>query len=261
MRLAREIRFSVVETPHEGRAINSWAGWPSTDGLAPFLALRATVSGSVDGRTGYLCNIKQIDELLRERAIPLIRQRHESNASTAAAAIVSDCFRACASVVPQAVVLERLELAATPWLRFAADRSELPMVEMTQSFEFSASHRLYSPELSDDENRRIFGKCANPNGHGHNYVVDVTVAGVPDAKTGATVELPQFERIVKELVIDRFDHRHLNLDCDEFRRLNPTVENITRVIWDKLSGQFANARLTRVRVWETPKTYAEYSPE
>ena len=135
------------------------------------------------------------------------------------------------------------------------------MITMTQSFEFAAEHRLYVPELSEEQNRKAFGKCANPNGHGHNYVVEVTLAGEPDPVTGTLADLPEFEVTVKRRVIDLFDHKHLNADCPEFAQLNPTVENITRVIWEKLAGGFARGRLHAVRVWETPKTYAEYREE
>jgi 6-pyruvoyltetrahydropterin/6-carboxytetrahydropterin synthase len=133
------------------------------------------------------------------------------------------------------------------------------MIQVTESFEFSAAHRLYCDELSDEENRRIFGKCSNPNGHGHNYVLEVTVSGRPDDTTGCVVELPHFRRMVRERVIDSFDHKHLNLDCVEFKSLNPSVENIARVIWDRLHDAFEHCRLAGIRVWETPRTFAEYS--
>lgn len=132
------------------------------------------------------------------------------------------------------------------------------MIRLTQSFEFAAAHRLYCPELDDQENQRLFGKCSNPNGHGHNYVLEVTVGGEPDEATGTIVDPPHFERTVNQRVIERFDHKHLNLDCAEFQSLNPSVENIARVIWDRLDGGFERCRLLGIRVWETPKTYAEY---
>ncbi|MCP4593755.1 MAG: 6-carboxytetrahydropterin synthase [bacterium] len=133
------------------------------------------------------------------------------------------------------------------------------MVTMTQSFEFAAAHRLYVPQLSDEENRRIFGKCASPNGHGHNYVLEVTIAGEPDPGSGALTDLAAFEAVVQKQVVDRLDHKHLNADCTEFADLNPTVENITLAIWNMLEGALSGVRLHRVRVWETPKTYAEYT--
>ncbi len=135
------------------------------------------------------------------------------------------------------------------------------MVSVTESFEFAASHRLHCPSMSEEENRALFGKCANPNGHGHNYVVEVTVRGTPDAATGRIVSIQQLESIVKEQVVDRFDHKHLNLDCPEFANLNPSVENIATVIWGLLNGRFESTPLAKVRVWETPKTYAEIETE
>ena len=131
-------------------------------------------------------------------------------------------------------------------------------VELTQCFEFSASHRLHVPSLSADENRKVFGKCNNPGGHGHNYQVEVTVAGPLSAETGSVLPLPDFESIVKREVIDRFDHKHLNTDTPDFREVNPSVENISRRVWELLEDKVSPARLARVRVWETAKTYAEY---
>ena len=135
------------------------------------------------------------------------------------------------------------------------------MVVFTQSFEFAAAHRLHVPGLSDEENRRNFGKCANPSGHGHNYVVEVSVTGTPDPARGALVDPPVFERTVRERVIDRFDHKHLNTDCPEFAERNPTVENLAQVIWELLADAFEGCQLSCIRVWETPRTYAEYRGE
>jgi 6-pyruvoyltetrahydropterin/6-carboxytetrahydropterin synthase len=260
MRLAREIRFSLVPETLEGqRPINSWAGWPGTDALAPYLTLRATLTGPIDPSTGYLCNIKDIDALLRERAVPLLQRSYHQGEHLSTAWLARACFDACAAASPPGIEVVELRLAVTPYLNFEIRGNELPMIRMTQSFEFSASHRLFCRELSADDNRRRFGKCANPHGHGHNYIVEVTVAGSPDARTGSIVDLNTMERAVKEAVVERFDHKYLNLDCEEFAEINPTIENITRVIWDKLNGRLAPAQLVNVRVWETPKTYAEYA--
>ena len=107
----------------------------------------------------------------------------------------------------------------------------------------------------------MFGKCNNPEGHGHNYVVEVTVGRNIDeiADTGVVVGLEEFESIVKRLVIDRLDHKHLNRDVEHFANMNPSVENIAVAVFDWLDGQFGTARLQNVRVYETPKTWAEYS--
>ncbi len=134
------------------------------------------------------------------------------------------------------------------------------MVRLSQKFEFSATHRLHNPTLSEEENCRTFGKCNNPHGHGHNYEVQVTLAGKPDAK-GVLVEIPLFERLVASTVIDKFDHKNLNVELPEFRELIPTVENIAMTIYRLLKPKFADAsaRLVAITVWETPKTWCEYS--
>ncbi len=135
------------------------------------------------------------------------------------------------------------------------------MIAVTESFEFSAAHRLACAEFSEQKNREVFGKCASPNGHGHNYVLEVTVRGQPDGVAGVVLPIERLEGVVKREVIDRFDHKHLNLDCAEFASLNPSVENIAAAIWRLLDNRFSPAKLWRVRVWETAKTYAEIEAE
>ena len=264
IRLTREVRFSV-DRDWAGRIdlerpiTNSWAGWPSAVGLVPFLRLRATLAGRPDERTGFLCNIKRIDALLREHAIPRTAAQLERRGwRWPAERLLLDLWPRISSRVPAAAKLERLELLATPFLRYAITCEAIDMVELTQQFEFSAAHRLHSPQLSERENRETFGKCNNPSGHGHNYVVEVTLAGEPDERSGALAALPQLERIVGKRVINVLDHKHLNRDVPAFAELNPSVENIARVIWGMLDGAFGAARLRRVRVYETPKTWADF---
>ena len=134
------------------------------------------------------------------------------------------------------------------------------MVRLSQTFEFCASHRLHSPALSDEENRRTYGKCNNPHGHGHNYELQVTLAGKPDAR-GVLIDVPVFERVVAETVIEPFDHKNLNEEVPQFADVIPSVENIAQVIYRMLAPRFAaeKAKLASVTVWETPKTWCEYS--
>ena len=132
------------------------------------------------------------------------------------------------------------------------------MVRLSERFEFSAAHRLHSPQLSAQANREVFGKCNNPNGHGHNYELEVVIVGEPDSRTGLIMPVGELQRMVNQRVITLFDHKHLNVDCEEFRNLNPTVENIAQVIFDKLADGLSGAvRLAAVKVWETPKTWSE----
>ena len=134
------------------------------------------------------------------------------------------------------------------------------MTRYSEKFEFAASHRLHNPELTDEDNRKRFGKCNNPSGHGHNYELEVTVRGRPD-NGGLMIDVPALERIVKESVIERFDHKNLNVEVAEFRDVMPSVENIAMVIYRLLRPRFeaARARLASVTVWETAKTWCEYS--
>lgn len=135
------------------------------------------------------------------------------------------------------------------------------MIRLSQKFEFSAAHRLHNPALTPEQNSSLYGKCNNPHGHGHNYELEVTLAGIPDA-TGTLLPIDQFEQIVQQQVIDYLDHRHLNQEIPEFQQKIPSVENIAQVIYHRLESalKHANSHLAAVTVWETPKTSATYSP-
>ena len=160
--------------------------------------------------------------------------------------------------------LESTALVLSPFLALSASRDEVPMMRLSQKFEFSAAHRLFSPDFSDEQNLACYGKCSNPHGHGHNYEVEVKLRGTPD-EAGLLVDVPAFERTVAETVIERFDHKHLNLEVPEFRDtgLIPTVENIAMTIYRMLKPKFAGERgkLASVTVWETPKTWCEYAED
>lgn len=267
----REIRFSVdrdwARAAHGAEGFegalpvtNAWGGWPSAVGVAPYLVLRVVVSGRPDPVTGYLINIRELDLLLRVHAIPsAARGLWERGVGLTGEQLVRELWEAVRNRSPQGCRLESLQLVTTPYLSYTVNSEDSHMVELSQQFEFSAAHRLHVPSLSDEENRRVFGKCNNPRGHGHNYQVEVTVAGAVTTETGTVLPLPQFEAVVKREVIDRLDHKHLNEDVPEFAGLNPSVENIARVIWELLDGRLGPATLRRVRVWETAKTCAEYS--
>jgi 6-pyruvoyltetrahydropterin/6-carboxytetrahydropterin synthase len=260
--LTREVRVGLeaVEQSGAGHATNGFAGNPALTSIAPFLLLRASLAGNVDAATGMLINIKVVDQVLREHAVPLLREGHYKR-SEPAELLVQRLFRLLAEkFAPHQ--LTRITLAPSPYLAFCLDHKEPQMVKTSQRFEFSAAHRLHAEVLSEKQNQDIFGRCNNPNGHGHNYEVEVTLSGAPDAATGTVLPggVMRLQQIVNEQVIDRFDHKHLNLDCAEFRTLNPTVENIAQVIYQKLKPAIpAPARLHCVKVWETPKTVAEYS--
>ena len=135
------------------------------------------------------------------------------------------------------------------------------MIYLTRVSSFCASHRYHNPELSDEENRKIFGKCNYPHGHGHNYTVEVTVAGEMDPATGMVINLSELDKVIERAVIEPLDHRHLNLDVPVFEREIPTTENLARYIWDSLEKELTGCRLHRVRLYESPDLYADYLGE
>lgn len=140
------------------------------------------------------------------------------------------------------------------------------MIELTRRGTFSASHFYWNDAWSEEKNEQVFGKCARRNGHGHNYTLEVTVAGNPDPVTGFVVDLKWLKDVMEHEVLSAYDHRHLNLEVPEFaeKKLVPTTENIAISAWKRLESAVnrANgARLKRVRVYETPEIFAEYRGE
>lgn len=123
---------------------------------------------------------------------------------------------------------------------------------------FNAAHRLHNPAWSEEKNKSVFGKCNNPNYHGHNYDVVVKVTGMPDPGTGYVIDLKMLSDLIDENVLVRFDHKNLNLDTEEFRDLNPTAENIVIVIYNILRKKIDAALDLQVRLYETERNYVEY---
>jgi len=131
---------------------------------------------------------------------------------------------------------------------------------ITRKIEFSASHVCANSALSDEENRRLFGDAANPHGHGHNYVVEVTLEGDPDPVSGMVLDLKELKAILTRDVVDPFDHRFLNKEVPPFDRTVPTVENIAIEIWNRICPSLSKTpgKLHSVRVYETPDLYVDY---
>ena len=135
------------------------------------------------------------------------------------------------------------------------------MIYLTRKAEFSASHYYHNPEWTPEENLRVFGKCANLNGHGHNYTLEVTVAGEVNEVTGFVIDLKLLKDILEREVLAGFDHRHLNKEVPEFGSCVPTTENIAIAIWTRLESHLHPARLYRVRLHETPELFVDYYGE
>jgi 6-pyruvoyltetrahydropterin/6-carboxytetrahydropterin synthase len=137
----------------------------------------------------------------------------------------------------------------------------MPTVRLTKRAQFSAGHRLHSPELSDEENARLYGRCGNPGGHGHNYTLEVTIEGEAEKRTGMVVSFAEIDEAIRSEVLDRFDHKNLNSEVEPMRGVIPTAENIAVVIWGLLEPRLAPARLVEVAVHETATNIATYRGE
>jgi 6-pyruvoyltetrahydropterin/6-carboxytetrahydropterin synthase len=123
---------------------------------------------------------------------------------------------------------------------------------------FNAAHRLHNPNWSDEKNTRVYGRCNNPNYHGHNYELIVQVAGEVDEDTGYVVDMKVLSELIRVEVLDRFDHKNLNLDTEEFRLINPSAENIAMVIYDKLRVKLDESLALKIRLYETERNFVEY---
>ena len=134
----------------------------------------------------------------------------------------------------------------------------MPIVSITRLVRFNAAHRVYNPSLSDEENQRLFGKCNNPNWHGHNYTLEVTVEGAVEAKTGFVVNLADIKKIVEREIVDVIDHKNLNLDVPFMSGTIPSTENLVLACWRILAPAVAPARLSKLKLWETENQYVEY---
>ena len=124
---------------------------------------------------------------------------------------------------------------------------------------FNAAHRLFRKDWSDEKNNAVFGKCNNPNFHGHNYVLEVWIEGAIDTETGYVVDLKIVKDLIKNEITDRFDHKNLNLDCKEFLNLNPTAENIAVVCWNLLRSELDTKYELSIKLWETENNLVEYN--
>jgi len=248
--------------------------WASRWGHGHNYVVEATVAGEINPDTGMVVNMTDVDKVLKERVVGAIADKHlnyevchfaETMPTTEnIARYIAERFLQEAG--SQAGELKRVTLWESPtlWATLSLDvyGKINDMVALTRAFDFAAAHRLHAPRLSDSENKEIFGKCNNPRGHGHNYGVEVTVIGEPDPITGMVIDLSVLDNVLAKEIEGRFDHKFLNDDTAEFEGINPTSENLTRVIWDILSDKIPSpARLHKVVVRETDRNWFEYYGE
>lgn len=234
--------------------------WASPYNHGHNFVLSVSAAGEVDPANGMVVNIKDIDDVIRAQVTSAYDQR-SINDEVPGFADRSPCLENILvdiagrlEKLPQAK-LTRLRLDETPTL--SAEWSRTPeMITLTRTYEFAASHRLHAPGLSVDENVAIFGKCNHVHGHGHNYLLEVTVTGPQDPETGFITSLESLDQVVHKRVVDRYDHRNLNIDIPELDGLNPTSEVVAQAIFMQLEGHVP-ATLVKIRLHETARNVFE----
>jgi 6-pyruvoyltetrahydropterin/6-carboxytetrahydropterin synthase len=274
--LRRSVRFALHHTGfgpdgfQAGTADNGYAGTPPLVGLGRFEQMDIMCRGPLDPTLNYVVDIKAVDRAVRRAVMPIVAQAFRTEAGSGVpadpAAVLSRCVAALRADLGAMLASVRWHLTPFQSVEATVNATNPKAVPGTallrQKFEFAASHRLHVPTLSAENNRKAFGKCNHESGHGHNYLFEPCV----EVATGgrATLSVGTLERLCAEIILDRYDHRYLNLDTPEFDPARggvlPSVENIAKVFYDRLASHVAAAggRLVHVTVWESERTSAIY---
>lgn len=269
VRLGRLVRLSINPfLEQDSPGFNAYASKPASEGLSLFLELAVELVGPISPQTGLLVNVTDIDRITRRFAVPVLAvqiSRRLRQGEHIGLAVVAQILRLVHEHLdgrfPNARV-DKLALKLDPFRRLAMDTREPGAVYFSEKFEFAATHKLWNDSFSDEQNREVFGKCANPSGHGHNYLVEVTIqvpggSREPDEHLAA-LRVGQFESVVDAHLMQLLDHKNLNIDVPEFGGQIATVENLAVFAWQRLAGRFDPARLHCVTVWESDRTYCSY---
>jgi len=262
--LSRQVRFSLDPfSDQQMQGFNSYASRPCGSGLSIYFSLWVDLASELDRDTGFVVNVSEIDQVVRREVVSLFENMiHETFQSRQTPTLIS-----LARVLKQSWVTIResfqpktvtqLSLELNPFRRITIQSDEAKMFIVSEKFEFSAMHQLWNDKFDDEKNFEVFGKCANPAGHGHNYILEVSVEKTAESQGDGWHS--EFEKDVKEHFLDLVDHKNLNLDVAEFESLNPTVENLSFLAWQKLEKKLKNAKLHKVVVWENDRTYCSYT--
>ena len=261
--LVRQIRFSInpfLDEQTEG--FNSYSAKPAGEGLAIFLMLEVELEGPVGSDTGFIVNVVDIDKIVRKYVVPVFVDRLQKSFQNREHIILKWMWELLVAVsriltdkfAPAKLIWLRLSL--NPFRKLAISLEDSQMLYFSERFDFAASHTLWNDKFSKDKNFEIFGKCANPAGHGHNYIVEVTVK-----RPGVDEELKigMFEKTVHDAFIKIVDHKNLNKDVPKFGSVNPTVENIAAFAWESLVDKFEPSQLDSIIVWENERTFCRYT--
>ena len=266
LELSRTLRFCLngpegliepADTSIPGR--NTFSSWPAMRGFGRYYELHVLCVGEADPVTGYFINIKHIDVAARRTILPYLLKLTQSPSVgiTPMGQVMQTMIQLLQPALDDSV--GRLRMSLSPFYSLEIRKSDMSHIIIRQQYEFSAAHRLHVPSLTDAQNREMFGKCNNPAGHGHNYRIEVAVRAPVDEK-GQIPLVEKLDAVVDDAVIQKLDHKHLNVDIKEFETLNPSVENIVKVIHGFLASPIGKlgVELEEVSVWETPKTMCTY---
>jgi len=262
--LSRQIRFSIDAFSAERKmGYNSYASRPSVEGLGLYLALWVDLESRLNPDTGFVVNVSEIDKIVYQRAVPIFTQvisdafaAQQTVSLSGLASILKRCWKEVQTGF-QTNKLTQLRLELSPFQTISIETEDAQMFTFGEKFEFAAMHRLWNDKFDAAKNTELFGKCANPAGHGHNYILEVQVQCKTDLlDAGWKVT---YQKVIKEEFLNIVDHKNLNEDVPEFKTLNPTVENLSFLAWQKLDGKLKNAKLHNVTVWENDRTFCSYT--
>lgn len=269
--LTRRVSFSAGHrywlsslSPEENKAL--FGPWASPYNHGHNYVLDVTIVGPIDVKTGMVVNIKLIDDIVRKEIVSrfdgksLNDEVNFFNSHTSSVENILHYVRdvlTTSGTLPNGTRLIGLRLEETPLLYGELlNKAGSWTTSITRTYEFAAAHRLHSDLLTEQENEDLYGKCHNPSGHGHNFVLEVTVEGQPDTKTGMIANIVDIDDKVNALVVDRYDHKHLNRDIPEFEGQVVTSEILASEIFKALDGNLP-AKLSRVRLFETARSFFE----
>lgn len=267
VRLLRKVSFSSGHRYwraelSEAENKDLFGKWASPYNHGHNYVLWVGVDGSTDEITGMVVNIKDIDRTVRDTVLKELDQKSLNDEVAHFASVVPSTENLALYIAHKLSRqslggrLAYLKLEENPLLFVEIDMNKTPSVTLTRVYEFAASHRLYSPSLTQAENEALYGKCSNEHGHGHNYVLEVTVGGQPDPETGMLVDIDELDRVIHALVVDRYDHHNLSLEIPELQGKVATSEVVAEAIWELLDGNLP-ARLESVRLFETARNAFE----
>lgn len=261
--LGRQIRFSI--DPFSDQLLNGanpYSSRPLTEGVGVNLALWVELTCQLDSETGFVVNVSEIDNMVRRDVIPLFVSIFKDDFSCRKMPSLVTCARILRQSWEKIesafrpIAAGQLRLDLSPFRQIAIQAKEANMFIYTEKFEFSAMHQLWNDNFSSEKNFELFGKCANLSGHGHNYVLEVSVERPEDSQEPNWTQ--EFQEDVKKHFIECVDHKNLNVDVPGLENVNPTVENLSFFAWERLDGQLRNSKLQKILIWENDRTYCSY---